>query len=182
MDMVETLKNPWVIGGGVVIGVVLLTMGKGSATAVGSPGPSPDALYGYAVNVGAQQVDLAKTRLTVDAADAANRRAMIVNAMGASYNFQMGMQTLTNEITKGRIAAATALTLDRQGNAMRIAVTSMTTAASVDQTRINASAAMDVAHTQASAAERVAQTQANASIFNNVIGTVGKFAMGLFGL
>lgn len=170
MDFSETIKNPWVIGGGVIVGLFILMMGKGGGTANAAPNNAP-YMYGYATSTGQQQAVLQATLAEINSKDEADFRSTMVNELGASYNFQVSMSEIQAGITKGQIASATALALDRMDNTTRVTIGRQ----SVDMTTINANASMHNADTMANAQVKSSQIQANASMFSSAIGLIGKF-------
>lgn len=165
MDL-SALKNPLVIGGGALIGVLVLMSARGGGGASAAPA-MPVSLWVSQDNNATQLREAAinaKTKQTTDL------YGLIGNLTAASYGYQRDMATVKAGIARTNIQAATALQLDIQGNQNRVQL------ATIGQgtAQIQANAAQNVAQTQANAAKSIASTQATSNIFGSLIGTVGK--------
>jgi len=160
MDL-DFLKNPWVLGGGLVVGVLVLTMGKGGST---NAAPNNTSMFAYATESGAQAVQLQTSMATINAKDQADFRSLLLNSMATQDNYAISMEKLRTSVVLGNIQSNTALALDKQDNATKVVLGQD----SVDATGVAAQASMHNADTNANAQIQMAQTQAQSNIFGSI--------------
>lgn len=113
MDLKETLTNPWVIGGGAVIGLLILFAGRGGG---GGGGDNASALYGYAANMTALSVDYGKEVLSANTMLAVSSQQTALAYLAGKDKHTLDMATVAAGVTQSQIAARTAITLDRLDN------------------------------------------------------------------
>lgn len=174
MDIGKTLMNPWVIGGGILAGVLLMTL-KSPVSSGGNATPDTSGMYAYATATGAQQVQQNVSLAGITAQDEASFRSLLVTSMAAGYNYDTAVATLQAGITNNMITTSASLQQDRQDNATRINLTNTNAQTSVDLAGINGQTAVTVANVNATAQERVAKTQATGSIIGKVVGAIASF-------
>lgn len=132
MNFDKVLSNPWVWGVGIVLGVLVMSSAsRGAAPAQGTYDP-----YGYvgggaalaAANAGAMEYSarMAETAAETSRANGANNLARdlkVIDAIQGSNNVWATVQAAATEsaagVTKARIEANTAVTLDRSQNEVR---------------------------------------------------------------
>ncbi len=112
------LKSPWVIGAGLGLGALVL-LSRGS-----SGGSSGGTDYNRAsLDLVAQQsaigADVEKTRILAGASLGSEVVAAIGNLVNAQYAHDLGLQQVAAGIAQTRIAAGTALRLERMNTIIR---------------------------------------------------------------
>lgn len=173
MDFKAIVSNPWVLGGGLAIGaLVLLTTGSAKSSA-GASGYDPNVVLGLA-QLSAQQgqagMDYSANLATIAAGASKDFTAARVTENLKLVDAITNMQALffTNAqreretaagVTNSRIQSMTALALDQQQEQIRLATTYVaadvskyTTAADITKTRIAAAAQEHSADLAASSA------------------------------
>lgn len=184
MSALKYLKNPWVLGAGVGLGLVVLAM-RGGGQAGGVDGYAGDQAYINAINNQGNAVINANAQVEVAKAQAgAVNIASIIAWITNSQQISASQQVQNNQIMAGvqqtQIVSMNSYLTELSDNLTRMAqtyvagdVANRQTAAQIEMTRI-----------QAGAATEIAETQADASKFGAVVGGISNIAGGalkLFG-
>lgn len=108
----EFLKSPWVIGGGLAIGALILLMGRSGGTA-SSADPNRASSLDLIALQSQTAADVEKTRITAGAALGAQVADTIGNLVNATYAHDLGAKQVAAGVRTTQIAANTALGLER---------------------------------------------------------------------
>lgn len=171
-DLAATFKNPYVIGGGVLVGLILM-MSAHKANGATSGGPvTADPVYTTAVLENNKAAMAATTAQAGIAAGVATQRISADMTLGvATLNTIQNADNnralvakqaiMSNEgIIKSQIETASATTIDINNNMARLGLAQEQT----HQVQIQTNGAVDIAHAQASAVKHAADVNAIGNI------------------
>ncbi len=177
----KVMKSPWVIGAGLVLGLVVLTL-KGGGTSSGDNGAGVGTDYAAAINNYGQSVVNAQAQVAIaqSGATAQNIQSIIgylnntnqVNAMASVAN----NQTYAG-IEQTRIQSMTSYLMDQSDNLARMGQAYL----SADTANRQTDAAIQIASIQNSAAMQIAKTNASATKDAAITGGITSLISGLGG-
>lgn len=181
--LMTTFKNPYVIGGGLLIGVILLAMRGGSAQAAQPDTTIASEQIASATNVAlnGQTTDYNKAALAYMTVTA-NNNALINNA-GINANTAIALQSMANmenmnnnqaQIDALRVKGATAIQLNAGNNAAMLDATRITSQTQITLAPIQS--ALTQAIVGSNNAANVAIAQANAQSRTTIAKIQGKAA------
>ena len=179
------LKSPYVIGGGLLLGVILLIRSGSSQTSANSGISSSDAASLQLANINAQQNAVAIQYQSAN--QVAQYALQQTQALSNSSVEQQAINTIggviqtnsTNNasVINGIVQGATETNLATIGANSNVSVVGMQTRASQAIATTNAGAAQAIAQTQANASTNIAQINANAAVNqsnnNSIVGGLG---------
>ena len=179
------LKSPYVIGGGLLLGVILLIRSGSSQTSANSGISSSDAASLQLANINAQQNAVAIQYQSAN--QVAQYALQQTQALSNSSVEQQAINTIggviqtnsTNNasVINGIVQGATETNLATIGANSNVSVVGMQTRASQAIATTNAGAAENIAQTQANASTNIAQINANAAVNqnnnNSIVGGLG---------
>jgi hypothetical protein len=165
MDMMKTLSNPWVLGGGLVLGVIVLVMNNGggassaSASTVGANLSYNEAALSATTQQAQISANLGVAQFSADVASQDNNSSQI-------------QQTLINAnagITNSQIQSNAAMVIDQSNNNTRLGLGYQQEVTSITQSNNSVS----IANAQAKAQEAAS----NNSLFTSIAGDATKLLM-----
>lgn len=184
MDSVlSSLKSPWVLGGGVALGALILFMRSASGGAANaSPSSSPtvgaydSAIIAYNTAADAQitqrlgiEADVQKTSIQ---ADVTHQVALLSTIAAIDSNHTQLAQTAltTNQgIIQSQLQTQSAVTMDISNNNNRLAIAGL----QVPIQQIQSNAQVQIAKMQADATKSAAKSNAIGNIAKDVLGVAG---------
>ncbi len=132
MDIKAVVSNPWVIGGGVVLGVVLLAMQSSSGqSSSGSVGAPSNALLNFQASQNALGAEYAYKNAELASATKGNMASLNLNTVMAfmsglaninsiDANHDVQVRAINGEITKTRIQGQVAAQVEANDNFTRL--------------------------------------------------------------
>lgn len=160
----SVMKNPWVLGAGVVIGVIILTTGK-SGGGTSNTASDFNGLAAASINANAQ---IAAANANATAQSIAALGNYLSNSQQVEASQQVANLQIMAGVRQSQFEQMNAYLMDLADNSARLGAAYIAGNVANKQTR----ASVDIARLQAGAAMVAAREAADASKFNSVVGGV----------
>lgn len=190
MDIKGIVSNPWVIGGGIVLGVVLMAVnsssGQSSSGAVGTPS---NTLLNFQASQNALGADYAYKNAELASTDRGNMASLnlqtvmgfmagLANLNSIDANHDVQIQVINGEITKTRIQTQVAAQTEANDNFTRL----MTSYVGADVSKFGIAANERANDVNAATQMQIQQNAATQAAGSANLATVLNFVPKLFGV
>lgn len=180
-EILDTFKNPWVLGGGAAVGLVLLMMAKtntnaGTASDVSNAGGMPASIVGQyniaALDAVTKQAQIAASLGAVAIQADAQKQVSVLNVIQNNSNnlaqVQQAALTTGASIINNQITSQSAVIIDAMNNSNRLGLAQEQTI----QTKITTNGAVQIAQEQAKAARNASNNALIGSLLGSVASVV----------
>jgi hypothetical protein len=167
-DLGALLKNPYVLGGGVLLIVLGVLASKSGGSSSASAGPSLGTIQSYnnlAISQGAQSAQIATAQIGANTQQVLGVLSLLGNMDASAAGIQKQQIVSQAGVANAIVQGNTAVTVDALNNAAR-----------TQQTWLTTEAAKVISNDQVRIAKAQAEAATNNSIFG-AIGNIGKAAV-----